>query len=239
MVSATVLDASVQPSQKLSHQNLSGYQLDSGLSSTHTQSSHLITQSRQAYQAASLGKQDNLVEKKSSVLSARTLPAPAQAKNAQRLEQSEDSLARLHLAQPTRRVRNELVDHSSVPAPIRLPRQPRLPPRLRLLHQIQQGSAVLTGLLIASALVAYGSSVFIDKSTDRAIVQLNALRRESQQLATANESIKQSMAEQASREDSGLEFYESDDMLFITPEPRRAKTDAEGKKPSWLKPLGY
>ncbi|MBE9061327.1 hypothetical protein [cf. Phormidesmis sp. LEGE 11477] len=159
----------------------------------------------------------------------------------QHLDQTEETLVDLHVAPPARRVRrDELVDTSSVLAPIELPKQPRLPFGLRLLHRVQQGSTVLTGLLVTSALVAYGSSVYIDRSTNQALAQLNALQSESQQLTTANESIKQSLAEQAIEENSGLEPYAPDDMLFITPEPRRAPVkDVEEKKPTQLQPLGY
>ncbi len=135
---------------------------------------------------------------------------------------------------------NELVDQSSVLAPIELPKQPRLPLGLRVLHRFQQGSTVLTGLLVTSALVVYGSSVYLDRSTNQAMAQLNALQSESQQLSTANESIKQSLAEQAVKENSGLQPYQPDDMLFIKPEPRRADVaQTEESESERLQPLGY
>ncbi len=142
---------------------------------------------------------------------------------------------------PAKRVQqNELVDQSSVLAPIELPKQPRLPLGLRVLHRFQQGSTVLTGLLVTSALVVYGSSVYLDRSTNQAMAQLNALQSESQQLSTANESIKQSLAEQAVKEDSGLQPYQPDDMLFIKPEPRRADVaQTEESESERLQPLGY
>lgn len=128
----------------------------------------------------------------------------------------------------------------SVSAPIDLPKQPRLPFGLRLLHRVQQGSTVLTGLLVTGALVVYGSSVYLDRSTNQAMVQLNALQSESQQLTTANESIKQSLAEQAVQEDSGLAPYQPGDMLFVKPEPRRTvSAEAEENQTQRLQPLGY
>jgi hypothetical protein len=72
------------------------------------------------------------------------------------------------------------------------------------------------------------------------MAQLNALQSESQQLNTANESIKQSLAEQAVKEDSGLQPYQPDDMLFIKPEPRRADVaQTEESESERLQPLGY
>ncbi|MGC1309601.1 MAG: hypothetical protein WA885_20455 [Phormidesmis sp.] len=121
-----------------------------------------------------------------------------------------------------------------------LPAKPKLPFPLQVLNRVQQGSAVLTTLLVTSALVVYGSTVYIDKSTNRALTQLDALQGESQQLTTANESIKQSLAEQAIAENSGLKPYEAGDVLFLSPAPRRAavvKPDsADADLPH---PLGY
>lgn len=104
-----------------------------------------------------------------------------------------------------------------------LPRQPKLSLRLQLFHRLQQASTVVTSLLVTGALVVYGSTVYVDKSTNRALVQLDELQGESQQLTSANESIKESLAQQAAQEKSGLEPYESGDVLFLTPAPRRER----------------
>lgn len=123
---------------------------------------------------------------------------------------------------------------------ISLPKKAKLPLGLTLLNRLQQSSTVVTGLLVTGALVAYGSTVYVDKSTSHALVQLDALQGESQQLTSANESIKQSLAEQAIKEDSGLEPYESGDVLFLKPEPLRknAVVDAEASGEP-IEPLGY
>ena len=123
--------------------------------------------------------------------------------------------------------------------PLRLPVQPSLPVRLQLLNRIQQGSTILTGVLMASALLVYGSTVYVDRSTDSALRQLDALQSESQQLTTANESIKQSLAEQAIREDSGLELHEAGDVLFVEPAPVRPSNEIEETESKPLRPLGY
>ncbi len=132
------------------------------------------------------------------------------------------------------------------PSVVRLPLRvkPALPLWLKILNHIQHGSTVVTSLLIAGALVLYGSSVYVDKSASRAMARLNQLQGESQQLTTANESIKQSLAEQAAQENSGLEPYESGDVLFVTPEPARATTElppelSEAASTRRPKPLGY
>lgn len=118
-------------------------------------------------------------------------------------------------------------------------RKPSLPVWLSLLTRIQQGSTVVTGLLMTGALVLYGSSVYVDRSTNTALVKLDALQGESQELTAANEAIKQSLAEQATREDSGLELYEAGDVLFVKPEPLREAVPQPEENNEELVPLGY
>lgn len=121
-----------------------------------------------------------------------------------------------------------------------LPDKPSLPVGLRLLNRVQQGSTVLTSVLVTGALLVYGSTVYLDKSTNRALAQLDALQGESQELTSANESIKQSLAEQAIREDSGLKPTEPGDVLFLAPMPRRASEALpEDLAVEMPRPLGY
>ena len=139
-------------------------------------------------------------------------------------------------AEPAKRVREM---PAAASAPLKLPNRPALPLGLQLLNRIQNASTVLTGVLMSGALLAYGSTVYVDRSTDQALHQLDALQSESQQLTTANESIKQSLAEQAIREDSGLELHEADDVLFLAPEAPRQVEVPEAVEPKPLRPLGY
>lgn len=119
----------------------------------------------------------------------------------------------------------------------------KLPLGLTLLNRLQQGSAVVACLLVAGALGVYGSTVYVDKSTNHALVQLDSLQGESQQLTTANESIKQSLAEQAIKENSGLEPYEAGDILFLEPAPLRSRPERAGveaeSQPELPGPMGY
>ncbi|MEL6880286.1 MAG: hypothetical protein AAFP09_07150 [Cyanobacteria bacterium J06607_10] len=123
--------------------------------------------------------------------------------------------------------------------PLRLPVRPSLPVGLQLLNRIQHGSTILTGVLMTGALLVYGSTVYVDRSTDSALRQLDALQSESQQLTTANESIKQSLAEQAIREDSGLELHKAGDVMFVEPAPVRPSNEIEETEAKPLRPLGY
>lgn len=151
---------------------------------------------------------------------------------------SNNNVVSLQIGRAAKRVRLD------TNATLSLPQQPNLPLGLRLLTRLQQGSTAITGLLVTAALLVYGSTVYVDKSTTRAIVQLDELQGESQQLTSANESIKQSLAEQATRPDSGLEPYEAGDLLFVEPAPVRQKAveDAGEKAAEQAEmsgPLGY
>lgn len=118
-------------------------------------------------------------------------------------------------------------------------RQPNLSWGLKLLNRIQQGSTLVTTLLVTGALAVYGSTVYVDRTTNRALTRLDSLQGESQELTSANEAIKQSLAEQALREDSGLEPYEAGDLIFVAPEPLRAPVEMESANIDMPRPLGY
>lgn len=126
------------------------------------------------------------------------------------------------------------------PATLPLPRKPKLPLGLQLLNRVQQGSTVMAGFLMTGALVVYGSTVYIDKSNSHTLAQLDALQSDSEQLTSANEAIKQSLAEQAAQADSGLGLHKSGDVLFLSPAPPRqtpaAAAQSTAKRP---RPLGY
>lgn len=166
---------------------------------------------------------------------ARTLPTKSTI-SAQAVENTAENTAiPLHWGRPAVRVR--IADDSNS---LVLPKQPKLSLGLQLLHRLQQGSTVVTSLLVTGALAVYGSTVYVDKSTHRALVQLDALQGESQQLTSANESIKESLAKQAIQADSGLEPYESGDVLFLAPAPQReSAAPVEPAVAEMPGPLGY
>lgn len=125
-------------------------------------------------------------------------------------------------------------------APLSLPRKPKLPLGLQVLNRVQQGTTAITGFLMTGALVVYGSTVYIDKSTSYTLAQIDGLQSESEQLTSANEAIKQSLAEQAAQADSGLALHKSGDVLFLSPAPpREAPKAAEQSPAKRSRPLGY
>jgi len=134
---------------------------------------------------------------------------------------------------------SELVGSAVAPSVMVL-RKPKLPLGLKILNQAQHGSTVVMSVLVLGALALYGSSVYVDRSVNRTMSHLNHLQSDSQQLTSANEAIKQSLAEQAMQANSGLEPYEAGDVLFVSPEPRREKKAvSESQKVERFKPIGY
>ncbi len=146
-----------------------------------------------------------------------------------------DKVVPLHLGSPAIRVQANPASELA----LSFTDKSKLPWRLKLLNQVQQGSTLITGLLFTGALIAYGSTVYVDKSTGRALRQLDTLQSESQQLTSANEAIKQSLAEQAEQAGSGLEPYDPGDALFLSPEPKRALHTANKTPAKMPRPLGY
>ncbi|MEM8504034.1 MAG: hypothetical protein AAF716_12875 [Cyanobacteria bacterium P01_D01_bin.1] len=242
MVFATASAPSALPHQDLSNprslQHSPIHQSNAASLSPTRQTNQLIARAAQARRAS----EPTMIERRvvNNTETAEYSGSAIPLKVVENSGSAENTLLVLPTALPARRVqKSDLVDQSIL-APIELPKRARLPLGLRLLHRVQQGSTVLTGLLVASALLVYGSSVYLDRSTNQAMAQLNALQSESQQLTTANESIKQSLAEQAIKEDSGLKPYQPEDMLFIKPEPRRATAaETEAGESEQLRPLGY
>ena len=131
----------------------------------------------------------------------------------------------------------------TTPAEIKqLPKTPRLPLGLKLLVGVQQGSTVITGSLVATALVIYSWTVYLDKSVARAFQQLETLKVATQQVTTANETLKHSMAEQAESPAAGFKPLEPKRAIFLSPAPARPSVQptVEPETPSPIShPLGY
>ena len=131
----------------------------------------------------------------------------------------------------------------AVPAEVKqLPKTPRLPLGLKLLVGVQQGSTVLTGGLVATALVIYSWTVYLDKTVARSFQNLETLKVSTQQVTTANETLKHSMAQQAESPAAGFKPLEPKRAIFLSPAPARplVKPELEPKVHSPMPhPLGY
>ncbi len=132
----------------------------------------------------------------------------------------------------------------AVPAEVKqLPKAPRLPLGLKLLVGVQQGSTVLTGGLVATALIIYSWTVYLDKAVARSFNRLDTLKAAIQQVTTANATLKHSMAEQAESPTAGFKPFEPKRAIFLSPAPARPsvepdlETDVQAPMPPH--PLGY
>lgn len=123
-----------------------------------------------------------------------------------------------------------------------LPKVPRLPLGLKILVGVQQGSTVLTGGLVATALIIYSWTVYLDKTVARSFQHLEALKVSTQQVTTANETLKNSMAEQAESPTAGLTPFEPKRAIFLSPAPVRPSVEPDLKPDRHAPmphPLGY
>ena len=130
-----------------------------------------------------------------------------------------------------------------VPAEVKQLPKPRLPLGLKLLVGVQQGSTVLTGGLVATALIIYSWTVYLDKAVARSFNRLDVLKASIQQVTTANATLKNNMAEQAESPTAGLKPFEPKRAIFLSPAPARpsVEPDLEHPTPDPIPrhPLGY
>lgn len=132
---------------------------------------------------------------------------------------------------------------TATPAEVKqLPRKPHLPLGLKLLVGVQQGSTLLTGGLVATALIVYSWTVYLDKAVARSFDRLDTLKAAIQQVTTANATLKNNMAEQAESPMAGFKPFEPKRAIFLSPAPARpsvepnSEPDAQAPMPH---PLGY
>ncbi len=123
-----------------------------------------------------------------------------------------------------------------------LPKSPRLPLGLKLLVGIQQGSTVVTGGLVTTALIIYSWTVYLDKAVARSFQHLETLKASIQQVTTVNATLKNSMAEQAELPTAGFKPFEPKRAIFVSPAPVRASVELDLEpepQSSMPHPMGY
>ncbi|MEO0459006.1 MAG: hypothetical protein AAF152_20825 [Cyanobacteria bacterium P01_A01_bin.114] len=121
---------------------------------------------------------------------------------------------------------------ADAPTVTELPKKkPQLPLWLTILVRLQQGSTVVTGGLVAAALVIYSWTVYVDKMVGRTYLQLEALRTENQQVTTANETLKHNIAQQAAEAGAGFKPFHPKHAIFLDSAPSRLPSSfAEAEK---------
>jgi hypothetical protein len=114
---------------------------------------------------------------------------------------------------------------------------------LSLLIRCQQASSMVTLVLVVSVLVVYGWTVYIQQRWGQAYDKLEAFKKQERQLISANELLKNQIAEQAENPTAGLLLPDPSNAIFLTPAPQRPAVKPKSTVPPAdsypTKPLGY
>ncbi|MGB5595522.1 MAG: hypothetical protein WBM62_16010 [Crocosphaera sp.] len=99
-----------------------------------------------------------------------------------------------------------------------LPTKPQqIPLALQFLLLVQKSSTTLTFGLVAITLVVYAWTVYAPTLWSQEFSKLKTLQRNERQLASTNESLKNTMAERAEQAGSGLMPPKPDKSIFLSP----------------------
>lgn len=120
----------------------------------------------------------------------------------------------------------------------------RNPLWVTVLLKLQQGSFPLAFALIVAAMVVYGWTVYIQQRWGQEYEKLESLKKQERQLISANEVLKNQMAEQAESPTAGLLLPNPNNAIFLAPAPQRppVKPSSPPVSPassSAKRPLGY
>jgi hypothetical protein len=111
-----------------------------------------------------------------------------------------------------------------------------------VLLRFQQTASLMTLLLAAGVLITYGWTVYIQQRWGQQYDRLETLKKQERQLISANEVLKNQMADQAENPKSGLLLPDPSNAIFLTPAPQRPEvkpTTVPSTEPSPTRPLGY
>lgn len=115
--------------------------------------------------------------------------------------------------------------------PVVLPTAPGLgtSPVVRLLSQLNLVSSTLAVAMVGLTLVSYGTSVYINRQLNQTNQKLSRLQRSEQQLTTANEVLKNHIAQQVGtqledgkNDETGLHPPQPSSVIFLKPTQRAA-----------------
>lgn len=126
-----------------------------------------------------------------------------------------------------------VLSHSAAPLPAKtrpgasppvvLPTAPGVDspsPTVKRLSQLHLVSSALAVSLLALTLVSYSASVYVNRQLNQTNQQLNRLQRSEQQLTTANEVLKNHLAQQVERGEMGFRSPQPDNVIFLKPTPQ-------------------
>lgn len=128
-------------------------------------------------------------------------------------------------------------------------RSPQLPLWLRFLLVLQHSSSVFACCTIVSALAIYGWSVYTPQLWNQEYKKLESLRRNERNLTTTNETLKNELAQQAEKPETGLSAPNPGRLIFLSPTPASSEeSDSQSqtsgstestKQPVLTSPLSY
>ncbi|MBV8885660.1 MAG: hypothetical protein JO235_16920 [Chroococcidiopsidaceae cyanobacterium CP_BM_RX_35] len=125
-----------------------------------------------------------------------------------------------------------------------LPSSQATPPRLLRLSAWQRRVSVVTFVLVAATLTAYGWTVYYQHGWNQAYRKLVLLQRNERQLMTESEELKHHIAGQAEKPEMGLTPPNPAQVIFL-PEPKSSNITVPPTQPSHrpqqstATPLGY
>jgi hypothetical protein len=90
-----------------------------------------------------------------------------------------------------------------------------------MLIRVQRGSAVITLILGAAALVVYSSAIFVQQQWSKDYQKLKTMQRSERQMIAAGEFLKNQIIQQAEQPGSGLVPKTSSHMHYLEPAPER------------------
>lgn len=139
------------------------------------------------------------------------------------------------------RSRRQSRSQSSAPVVRSLPKPQPLPVWLKFLVTLQRGSSVLTFVLVAGVLSVYGWTVLVQQRWGHEYSKLETLRKHERHLVAANEVLKNQLAQQAERPDTGLVLPDPGTTVFLAPAPARPLVEPSSlpAMPASTSPLGY
>ena len=102
-----------------------------------------------------------------------------------------------------------------------LPNSQAYPKWLRTLIMMQRGSDIMMFSLVTAMLTIYGLTVYTQQLWAKEYRKLDHLQRQERQMTTANELIKNQLAQQAENPETGLVLPKPTDTLFLPAAPQR------------------
>lgn len=137
---------------------------------------------------------------------------PSTVRKQQAIEQPTGSVTRRNGKMQAKRI-NKLNDQKIEI----LPESETLPAWLRAAIAFQQGSSIVSLLLVGAVLVLYGTTVYSQQLWSQKYRDLETLRRQERQLTAAGEVLKNQLANQAEKAENGLVSPSTENNLFLEP----------------------